>query len=65
MCYTATEINIRNQQYKADLIARGVRFNTYLNRSMSKTLLKMLTNFGPILGLIEQNIIVNKLEEVK
>ena len=63
---TATEVRLRQEAYRDQLRAGQPVFFNYqklLNKIMVKSLLKLMTNYGPVLGFIDKFIVVNKLPD--
>ena len=59
---TASEIKLSMERYEEHLLARRSRLDHYMTKLMGKMILRTMTNLGPILWLVEQNIIINKLD---
>lgn len=56
---TATEIKLRMEQWNQHCNRANNKTNMFMRRASGKMALRVMTNFGPVLGLVEQNIIVN------
>ena len=58
---TATEVSARVEAYKPIMAARSQRVNLILGKWHMKTLLRVMTNYGPILGFVAGFPIVRRL----
>jgi len=61
---TATELIISQHRYNEMLIRKSNRFDIFQNKMMGKATLRMMTNYGPILGIIDTQIIVNRMPKL-
>jgi len=59
---TATEILLRKEEWDRELRARRNRYGMMVNKMMGKQVLKMMTNMGPVLGIVNSYTIVNRIK---